>query len=195
MARCRISRAWSRVVPTGTVISFSLVMTSDTGRAVLVSNRRSRLVRMPTRRPSLLPPSVMGTPEMRYFCISSSASRINASGATVIGLTIMPLSERFTRSTSSAWSSIERFLWMMPMPPCCAMAIAISDSVTVSMAALKRGTFSRMFLVSRVLTSTWAGRTVECRGTNRMSSNVSAVRMSAPMAFSRISLIGVIYAP
>ena len=40
----------------------------------LVSNRRSRLVRMPTSRPSLLPSSVIGTPEMRYFFISSSAS-------------------------------------------------------------------------------------------------------------------------
>ena len=65
------------------------------------------------------------------------------------------------------------------MPPCCAMAIAISDSVTVSMAALSSGTFSVMFLVSRVLTSTCAGSTVECRGTSRMSSKVSAVRRPA----------------
>src|SRR5688572_24838058 len=80
------------------------------------------------------------------------------------------------------------------MPPCCAMAIAISDSVTVSMAALSSGTFSLMFFVSRVDTSTCAGRTVEWRGTRRMSSNVSAVRRSAPMPFSRISLICVICA-
>ena len=136
-------------------------------------------MRMPTSRPSLLPSSVIGTPEMRYFCISSSASRISASGATVIGLTIMPLSDRLTRSTSRACSSIDRFLWMMPMPPCCAMAIAISDSVTVSMAALSSGTFKRMFRVRRVLTSTCAGSTVECRGTSRMSSNVRAVRSPA----------------
>ena len=63
------------------------------------------------------------------------------------------------------------------------MAIAISDSVTVSMAALSSGTLSLMFLVSRVLTSTCAGSTVEWRGTSRMSSKVSAVRRSAPMAF------------
>ncbi len=74
LALWRIARAWSSVVPTGTVMSRSLVITSDTGRSVLVSKRRSRLVRMPTSRPSLLPPSVMGTPEMRYFCISASAS-------------------------------------------------------------------------------------------------------------------------
>ncbi len=63
--RCRISRASSRVVPTGTVIRCSLVITSATACWVLVSKRRSRLVRMPTRRPSLLPSSVTGTPEMR----------------------------------------------------------------------------------------------------------------------------------
>ena len=72
----------------------------------------------------------------------------------------MPLSDRFTRSTSDACSSIDRFLWMTPMPPCCAMAMASRDSVTVSMAALTSGTFSRMLRVSRVLTSTWSGRTL-----------------------------------
>ncbi len=73
----------------------------------------------------------------------------------MIGSTIMPLSDRFTRSTSDACSSIDRFLWMTPSPPCCAIAIASRDSVTVSMAALTSGTFSRMWRVSRVLTSTW----------------------------------------
>ena len=75
-------------------------------------------------------------------------------GESVIGFTIMPLSERFTRSTSDACSSIDRFLWMMPRPPCCAIAIARRDSVTVSMAALTSGTLRRMLRVKRVLTST-----------------------------------------
>ena len=35
---------------------------------------------------------------------------------------------------------------MTPRPPCCAMAMAISDSVTVSIAALSSGTLSLMFL-------------------------------------------------
>ncbi len=87
----------------------------------------------------------------------------------------MPLSDRFTRSTSDAWSSIERFLWITPMAPCCAMAMAISLSVTVSMAAESSGTLSVMCFVSRVLTSTCAGSTVEWRGTRRMSSKVRAV--------------------
>ena len=44
---------------------------------------------------------------------------------------------------------------MTPRPPCCAIAMARRDSVTVSIAALTSGTFSRMRRVSRVLTSTW----------------------------------------
>ena len=46
------------------------------------------------------------------------------------------------------------------MPPCCAMAMASRFSVTVSIAALRSGTLSRMLRVSRELTSTWLGRTV-----------------------------------
>src|SRR5436190_6204925 len=87
----------------------------------------------------------------------------------------MPLSDRFTRSTSDACSSIDRFLWMMPMPPCCAIAIARRDSVTVSIAALTSGTFRRILRVSRVLTSTSVGSTLECRGTSSTSSKVRAV--------------------
>jgi hypothetical protein len=102
----------------------------------------------------------------------------------VIGFTIMPLSDRFTRSTSVACSSIDRFLWMTPMPPCCAIAIASIDSVTVSIAALTSGTLSVMLRVKRVLTSTCAGTTCECRGTSRTSSKVRAVAMSVVRSMS-----------
>ena len=61
------------------------------------------------------------------------------------------------------------------MPPCCAMAMARSLSVTVSIAALASGTFNLMFRVNRVVTSTPLGSTVECRGTSSTSSNVNAV--------------------
>jgi hypothetical protein len=64
---------------------------------------------------------------------------------------------------------------MMPIPPCCAMAMARRDSVTVSIAALMSGTLSRIRRVSRVLTSTWCGSTVECCGTISTSSKVRAV--------------------
>ena len=130
---------------------------------------------MPTRRPSLRPSAVIGTPEMRYFFISSSAWYTRASGERVIGLTIMPLSERLTRSTSDACDCMSRFLWTIPMPPSWAMAIAIRDSVTVSMAALRSGRLRGIRRVSRVLTSTSRGSAVEWRGRSRTSSNVRAV--------------------
>ena len=121
----------------------------------------------------------MGTPEIRYFFISSSASKMRSRGESVTGLTIIPLSDRFTRSTSVACSSIDMFLWMTPSAPCCAMAIASSDSVTVSIAALTSGTLRRMLRENRVDTSTCVGTTCECRGTSSTSSNVSAVARSS----------------
>ena len=57
-----------------------------------------------------------------------------SSGEQVTGLVTMPASDRFTRSTWSAWSSIERLRCSTPMPPWRAMAIAIRASVTVSIA-------------------------------------------------------------
>ncbi len=142
----RISRACSRVVPTGTVISSSLVMSSETGSEVRVSKRRSRLVRMPTS----LGPTVTGTPLMRNFAMRARASATGASGATVTGSTIMPDSDRFTLSTSAAWASMVMFLWMKPIPPSWARAIARWASVTVSMAAETIGIRSEIVLVRRV---------------------------------------------
>ena len=71
------------------------------------------------------------------------------SGESVIGLRIIPLSERFTRSTSAACRSIDMFLWITPIPPARAIAIAISDSVTVSIAAETSGTLSVILRVKR----------------------------------------------
>src|SRR4030095_13032940 len=64
---------------------------------------------------------------------------------------------------------------MTPRPPSCAIAMARPDSVTVSMAALRIGTLSRIVRVRRVDTSTCDGFTVECCGTSSTSSNVNAV--------------------
>ena len=71
----------------------------------------------------------------------------------------MPLSERFTLSISPAWSAMERLRCTMPMPPCCAMAMAMRDSVTVSMAEEISGVFSVMLRVSWVCVLTCAGTT------------------------------------
>ena len=80
-------------------------MTLLMGISNRVSKRRSRLVRIPTSFPFL----VMGTPEILYFRMTSRASETLASGAMVTGSTIMPLSERFTLSTSLACCSMVRF--------------------------------------------------------------------------------------
>ncbi len=58
--RCRISSASPSVVPTGAVTRLRDVISADTGCSTSSSNRRSRLVRIPTRIPSS---SVIGTPE------------------------------------------------------------------------------------------------------------------------------------
>ena len=96
----------------------------------------SRLVRMPT---SVFDSSVMGRPEIRYFCMTSLAWKILSWGFMLIGSWIIPLSWRLTLSTSSAWAAIGMLRWTMPRPPCWARAMAIIDLVTVSMAALTRG--------------------------------------------------------
>ena len=62
--------ASSRVMPSGAVTRFSLVITLSMSWFMSVSNFMSRLVMMPIS----FPLSQMGTPEMRYLAISSSAS-------------------------------------------------------------------------------------------------------------------------
>jgi hypothetical protein len=66
--------------------------------------------------------------------ISSSASASVCSGVRVKGFTTIPLSNRFTLRTASACCSTVRLRWSTPIPPSCAMAIAMSASVTVSIA-------------------------------------------------------------
>ena len=65
------------------------------------------------------------------------------------------------------------FLWMMPMPPSRAMAMAMRYSVTVSIAALIRGMLRCIFLVSRVRRSMSAGSTSLAAGISSTSSKVS----------------------
>ena len=53
---------------------------------------------------------------------------------------------------------------MMPSPPCWASAIAMCDSVTVSMAALTIGMLRLMLRVSRVCVLALRGNHVRARG-------------------------------
>ena len=77
----------------------------------------------------------------------------------VSGLTTMPNSNFFTRRTCAACSSAVRFLWITPMPPSCAMAIAMAASVTVSIAdGDQRDVAARCSRVSRVRVSVAVGQ-------------------------------------
>ena len=62
------------------------------------------------------------------------------------------------------------------MPPACAMAIAIWDSVTVSIAEAMIGILRRMLRVMRERISTSAGMTSDRPGFNSTSSKVYASR-------------------
>ncbi len=155
--------------PTRAVTSGMGVITSEAGRLKSVSKRRSRLVMMPTSRPSW---SMTGRPEIWNRPHSSSTSASVASPVVVTGSETMPDSERFTRSTCRAWSSIERLRCRMPMPPWRAIAMAIRDSVTVSIAAETSGSLTEMLRDSRVEVSTSLGMTSVAPGSSSTSSKV-----------------------
>src|SRR6266404_6407120 len=61
------------------------------------------------------------------------------------------------------------------MPPALAIAIAMSDSVTVSIAADEKGTLSVMPRVNSEVVLTSLGWTSECRGVRRTSSKVRTI--------------------
>jgi len=158
------------VTPTGALTSGIGVMISRTGVAPSVTNRMSRLVTMPTRVPWA---SVTGTPEIRYRAQSASTSRNVSSGLQVTGFVTMPASERLTRSTWRAWSSIERLRCRTPMPPCRAIAMAIRASVTVSMGLETSGIARVTERLSRVVVLTRLGMISDSAGCNSTSSKVS----------------------
>ena len=86
----------------------------------------------------------------------------------------MPLSKLLTCRTCSACSAGSRLRWITPMPPACAIAIAMPLSVTVSIAALRIGRLSAMSLVTRLRMSTSVGKTSDRAGCSSTSSKVSA---------------------
>ena len=88
-----------------------------------------------------------------------SASRNDCAGPSVTGAKTIPLSARFTRSTSRACSPGVRFLWTMPSPPSRAIVMAARASVTESIAALTSGMVSSISASRRVRVSTSLGRT------------------------------------
>ena len=155
----RMATASSGSMPSGAVMSGVFVITSRTSVVVFSNeetNRMSRFVMMPTSLPS---PSTTGSPETRNCPHSASTSATVASGVVVTGFEIMPDSERLTLSTWVAWSSIERLRCRTPRPPCRAIAMAIRDSVTVSIALETSGAATEMRRVSRDVVSASLGMT------------------------------------
>ena len=104
----------------------------------------------------------------------------------VSGLTTMPDSNFLTWRTWAACASGSRLRWMTPMPPACAMAMAICASVTVSMAEAMIGILSGIERVMRVRISTSAGSTSDRPGLISTSSKVSASR-GLPLFFGAIA--------
>jgi len=76
--------------------------------------------------------------------MSVNASDSIASGPMVNGLTTIPDSYFLTCRTWAAWPSGSKLRWITPMPPACAIAIAMRASVTVSIADAMMGILSGM---------------------------------------------------
>jgi len=98
---------------------------------------------------------------MWFSRMSVSASPIVASGLIVMGSKIMPFSARLTSRTCLACASMLIFLWITPIPPSLAIAMARVDSVTVSIAAETIGAMRSIFLENFVERFTFRGSTSE----------------------------------
>ena len=173
-ASLRIASAASRVVSGEAVTRLLLVIMGPTRLSLEpLRNFMSRRVRMPATRPRLVPSRVTGNPET--FCSSISVSALDtlSSGLRVIGSLMTPFSLLLTFATSRAWTEGERVLWMIPIPPSWAKAMAKADSLTVSMGADTSGIFKGMLRLRRVEVSALSGVTSLYSGISRTSSKVT----------------------
>ena len=137
-------------------------------------------------------PSTTGNPEKLCLLLMSRTCPIVISRETVMGEETTPPSKRLTFSTSPACRSGDMFLWRTPRPPNCAIATAIADSVTVSIAADSTGAArgNRLWRCER--TDTSPGRVLDIPGVSSTSSNVSSSRIipllyASPNSFARIA--------
>mmetsp|Transcript_40794 Transcript_40794/g.88369 ORF Transcript_40794/g.88369 Transcript_40794/m.88369 type:complete len:241 (+) Transcript_40794:764-1486(+) len=148
---CNFSLHFSRSQPSSsTTKSFTGVMMAL--RRVLRSSTKSqsRLVTRPRSLAPMRPLSVTGKPvKPKRFFNSSSSSKVMV-GGTQTGSKIKPALYFFTLCTSAACASTERFVWITPIPPSKAIAMAILDSVTVSMGLDTMGVFKWIFLLKRL---------------------------------------------
>ena len=149
---------WSRPSFSFAVTSLSLgVIIVPTLAEVSETFLKSLEVTIPTKWFS----STTGMPEILRSLVNWTSSPIVLSDEIVIGSLTIPLSNFLTDETCCAWSWIDKFLWIMPIPPNSARAIAILASVTVSIAEDTMGIFKDIFFVNKVLKSASWGRTSE----------------------------------
>ena len=80
-----------------------------------------------------------------------------------------------------------KFLCITPIPPALAIAIAIGDSVTVSIAEDNSGIFNLNLFERLVVVSTCDGRISEYLGTSVTSSNVKASFIGTIILYIRFS--------
>mmetsp|Transcript_19418 Transcript_19418/g.49742 ORF Transcript_19418/g.49742 Transcript_19418/m.49742 type:complete len:289 (+) Transcript_19418:188-1054(+) len=142
--------------PSGAVTSLSnLVMTPLTVVDCLSFTKSlSRFVTRPSSLDPILPSSVTGKPVKPQVSRSLSSSASGVVGGMHTGSRMKPLLYFFTFITSLACTSAGRFVWMTPMPPSSAMAMAILASVTVSMGVETMGVLRVICLVNFADSST-----------------------------------------
>ena len=133
------------------------VIIDDTFVFEFSTNLKSLLVTIPIR--FLL--STIGTPDIPNRSVILLISETVEFALAVTGLFMTPLSYFFTNLTCLAWSSIDKFLCMIPIPPSLASVIAIFDSVTVSIAADTIGVFNSIDLVKKDDKFTFTGKISE----------------------------------
>mmetsp|Transcript_14011 Transcript_14011/g.26180 ORF Transcript_14011/g.26180 Transcript_14011/m.26180 type:complete len:241 (-) Transcript_14011:197-919(-) len=165
---CKVWFASSRSIPSltvtrsaaGVMISLSLVWRSRTKSVSL-------LVTRPRSFDPNFPLSVTGKPVKPSVLLSLSSSCNVMVGGTQTGSRINPALNFFTRATSAACASTGKFVWITPMPPSSAIAMAMLDSVTVSMGLETMGVFRAIFFVKRDESATsctpklmWPGRQI-----------------------------------
>mmetsp|Transcript_4483 Transcript_4483/g.9721 ORF Transcript_4483/g.9721 Transcript_4483/m.9721 type:complete len:203 (+) Transcript_4483:173-781(+) len=113
--------------------SLAGVMTCSTVTELRLGTKSvSRFVTSPSKVEPIAPSSVTGKPVKPHCALSMSRSDKSMSGLIHTGSTMKPLLYFLTFVTSLTWSSMDRLVWMMPNPPWSAIAMAILDSVTVS---------------------------------------------------------------
>mmetsp|Transcript_108581 Transcript_108581/g.350520 ORF Transcript_108581/g.350520 Transcript_108581/m.350520 type:complete len:298 (+) Transcript_108581:109-1002(+) len=146
--------ACAKSTPSSAVMRSAMVVMTEPTRTESRSCTKSvsRFVTRPRSLEPILPFSVTGKPVKPHWRRRSSSSESSIVGEMQIGSMMKPLLYFFTRMTSADCASTERFVWMTPRAPSSAMAMAMRDSVTVSIG------LETMGVRSLILRVTWDSR-------------------------------------